>query len=125
MNESAAGVPSTPVDATLSAVSVTSVLLSWKPPPTSNTSCPPATYTITVTATSSSQHPVVINTTGATTSMTVPGLTQGLEYSFTVAGVDAGGRMGGKSLSSDAITIDSESPQTILLVHFLIRFCLH
>ena len=93
------------------------MLLSWKPPPPSNTSCPPATYTITVTATNSSQHPVVINTTGATTNMAVPDLTQGFEYSFIVAGVDAGGRIGEKSIFSDAIIIDSESLQFILLVH--------
>ena len=85
------------MDVSVITVSVTSVLLSWKPPPASNTSCPPDNYTITYIATSSPLDPIVINTTGATTNMTVPGLTQGLEYSFTVAGVDAGGRVGENS----------------------------
>ena len=108
LNEPAAGAPTAPVDVIPLALSVTSVLLSWNPPPTNDTSCPPITYAITITAVCSSLDPVVMNTTDATTNKTVPGLTQGVKYYFTVAGVDAGGRMGGKSVCSDAITIDSK-----------------
>ena len=109
MDEPAAGVPSAPVDVSASALSVTSVLLSWSPPPTGDTSCPPVTYTITITAANSSLNPQLINTTNTTTNKIVPVLTQGVKYYFTVAGVDAGGRMGEKSICSDAITFDSES----------------
>ena len=48
------------------------------------------------------------NTTTNTTNLTLSDLTQGAEYSFTVAGVDAGGRVGEKSVLAAAITFDSE-----------------
>ena len=85
------------------AISATSVLLSWSPPSKNDTSCPPTAYTITITAANSSLDPVVINITNSTTNKTVSGLTQGLEYSFTVAGVDAGGRVGENSTPSTII----------------------
>ena len=40
--------------------------------------------------------------------MTVSDLTQGAEYFFTVAGVDAGGRVGVHSVSSAIVKLDSE-----------------
>ena len=40
--------------------------------------------------------------------MTVSNLTQRAEYSFTVAGVDAEGRMGESSDSSTVVKLDSE-----------------
>ena len=40
--------------------------------------------------------------------MTVSDLTQGAEYSFTVAGVDVGGRVGERSVPVGTITFDSE-----------------
>ena len=40
--------------------------------------------------------------------MTLPGLTLGAQYSFTVAGVDAGGRVGDKSALAQVITFDSK-----------------
>ena len=39
--------------------------------------------------------------------MTVSDLTKGAEYFFTVAGVDAGGRVGEESVPSQLITFDS------------------
>ena len=86
----ATGVPNAPVDLTSSALSATSLLLSWSSPPTSDTSCPPATYSITIGPGSSPTNPVVINTKDAKTITIVSGLSQGLGYYFFVAGVDAG-----------------------------------
>ena len=40
--------------------------------------------------------------------MTVSDLTQGAEYSFTVAGIDTGGRVGEESMAAKAITLASE-----------------
>ena len=40
--------------------------------------------------------------------MTLCDLTQGAEYSFDVAGIDTGGRVGESSLSSEFITLDGE-----------------
>ena len=44
----------------------------------------------------------------------MPDLDQGMEYSFIVAGVDAGGRAGESSVPS-YITIDSEYEQTVIV----------
>ena len=62
-------------------------------------------YMITVTSASLSLDPIMMNTTYTTiaTNKTVSGLTQGLEYSFTVVGVDAGGRVGDSSTLSRII----------------------
>ena len=40
--------------------------------------------------------------------MTVPNLTQGAEYSFTVAGVYAKGGIGKKYMSAETVALDSE-----------------
>ena len=103
------------MNVSLLAVSVTSMLLMWSPPPTANCSCPPVTYFITVMNASLPLNPSVINTTYTTnvTNKTVYGLMQGMEYSFTVVGVDAGGRVGeiGVSLT---MNFDSERLMNIL-----------
>ena len=85
------------------------MLLSWSLPPTSNTNCPPVTYILTThTSNSLFVDSVVINTTNSTTiSKTVHNLTQGGEYTFSVAGVDAGGRVGENSVLS-SIVLDSK-----------------
>ena len=106
LTEPAAGAPSAPVDVSSSVVSANSVLLSWNPPPASDSSCPPATYTITITTAYFCLHQMVINTTDSTINRTLYGLTQGLEYFFTVAGVDAGERVGEYSATSN-ITMTS------------------
>ena len=48
------------------------------------------------------------NTATNTTIMTVSDLTQGAEYSFSVAGVDAKGGIGNKNMSAETVTLDSE-----------------
>ena len=98
MNEPAAGAPNAPVDVSTTAVSVTSVLLLWNSPPASNTNCPPVAYNIKITAACLCQDPIVINTTNNATNITVSGLTLGLEYFVTITGLDAGNRMGVKSV---------------------------
>ena len=40
--------------------------------------------------------------------MTVSDLTQGASYSFTVAGIDTEGRVGGDSVLAQVITLDSK-----------------
>ena len=99
------------MDVNSSAVSMASVLLSWSPPVSSDTSCPPATYTITVTA-SLFLDPAVMNTTDAVTNKAVSNLTQGQNYSFFVAGVDAGGRVGDNS-APFYLVFDSECGKMI------------
>lgn len=93
-----------------SAMSVSSVLLFWSPPLPNNTSCPPTTYIITISAGSLSLNLTVteFNSSDAPTSKTVTGLTQGLEYSFFVLGVDAGGRVGKKSMPVNMFILDGE-----------------
>ena len=88
------GVSSPPANLRLSALSMTSVLLEWDPPPTSNTSCPPTTYIVTIIDVTLLLNPVMASTTDHITSKIVDNLTQEMEYFFIVAGVDAGGRVG-------------------------------
>ena len=72
--------PSAPEDFTLSAMSVTSVLLCWNHPPASDTNCPPTNYVITITIVDlPSDHPEVIYASDHVTNMTVHNLTQDLE----------------------------------------------
>ena len=106
------------VNVGLLAVSVNSVLLMWSPPYT-NSSCPPVRYIIAVTSASLSMNPSVLNTTytANVTNKIVCGLVQGLEYSFTVTGVDAGGRLGENSAPS-TIIMDSQ-----FLVEALLLYC--
>ena len=93
-----------------SAMSMSSVLLSWSPPSPSNTSCPPTTYIITISAGSLSLNLTVMefNLSDVPTSKTVTGLTPGLEYSFFVLGVDSGGRVGKKSMPVSMFILDGE-----------------
>ena len=60
-------------------------------------------YNITITAANVFPDPLVIGTTDNATNKTVSDLAQGMEYSFTVAGVDAGGRVGENSAPSRTI----------------------
>ena len=112
MNNPTADTPSAPDDVTLSDVSANSVLLSWSPPLASDISCPPATYNLTAIEANFFLDPEVINTTNSTAiNKTMSNLTQGLEYSFSVAGVDAGGRVGKNSVPT-YIILDSEYKKT-------------
>ena len=46
--------------------------------------------------------------------MTVSDLTQGANYTFTVAGVDAGGRVGENSMQSKILTLDGKIDNTLI-----------
>ena len=97
--------PSAPLQPKFIAKSLTSVILSWIPP---NDSFCAASYTLNLTNVTEEKASYTYNTTTNTTSMTVSDLTQGAEYSFTVAGVDAEGREGENSNSSTIVKLDSE-----------------
>ena len=90
-------------------VSVNSVQIIWIPPPSTNSSCPPFAYIITIKTANLSLNSTLINTTNITNvaNKTVYDVAQGLWYSFTVAGVDAGGRVGDNSVPSQ-VNFDSE-----------------
>ena len=85
--------------------SLTSTVLSWTPPTESLCF---TSYVVLLTNITEGNASYTYYTTTNTTSMTVSDLTQGAEYSFTVAGVYAGGRVGEKSVLAKAVTFDSE-----------------
>ena len=97
--------PNEPQQPKISANSFTSAVLSWTSP--TDSLCV-TSYTITLTNITEENTLYVYNTTTNTTSMTVSDLTQGAEYSFTVAGVDTGGRVGEKSAASNPVMFSSE-----------------
>ena len=100
------GPPFAPSNPEFLAESLTSVVLSWTPP-TDFTCVTIYTVSFTCTNVTDGNASYSYNTTTNTTSMTVSDLTQGAEYSFTVAGIDTGGRMGEESASA-TIKLDSE-----------------
>ena len=86
--------------------SLSHIVLSW----TSPTDSPCITnYTIFLTNITEGDVVYIYNTTTNATSIVVSDLTQGAVYSFTVAGVDAGDRIGEKSVPSDVVTVDGEN----------------
>ena len=99
------GPPSAPLSPKFFPESLTSAILSWTPP---TQSLCVISYTITLTNITEGNVSYMYNTTINTTNITVSDLTQGVEYSFTVAGVDAGGRVGEDSMLAQAILFDSE-----------------
>ena len=52
--------------------------------------------------------------------MTVSDLTQGAEYSFSVAGVDAKGGIGKENMSAETFTLDSE--WKVVAINVWLRF---
>ena len=86
--------------------SLTSAFLSWTPP--NNSICVIISYTVSLINATEGNVSYVYNTTTNTTNVTVSGLTQGAEYSFTVAGIDTGGRVGESSVLAKFITLDGE-----------------
>ena len=98
------GPPSAPLSPSFSPQSLSSVVLSWTP---SDADCV-VKYIITLTNITEWNASYVYNTTINTTSMTVSDLTQGVEYSFTVAGIDEEGRVGEASASSERLTFDGK-----------------
>ena len=85
--------------------SLTSAILTWIPP--TDSLCV-TSYTLNLTNVTEENASYTYNTTANTTSMTVSNLTQGAEYSFTVAGIDAEGREGERSNSSSSGILESE-----------------
>ena len=77
-----------------------------------------SSYIITLINITEGNTSYTYNTITNTTNLTVSDLTQGAEYSFTVAGVDTGGRVGEKSVLAQAITFDSK----LVKVHCCYKF---
>ena len=97
--------PSAPQKLTFSATSLTSAVLSWNSP--AESLCV-TSYRVYLSNITEGYVSYAYDTATNTTSMTVTDLTQGAEYSFTVAGMDAGGRVGDISNSSNSVKLDSE-----------------
>ena len=97
--------PSSPLYPKIIAQSISSAVLTWTPP--THLLCV-SSYTITLINITEGNTSYTYNTTTNTTYLTVSDLTQGAEYSFTVAGVNAGGRVGNESVLAGMITFDSE-----------------
>ena len=83
-------------------ISLASVQMSWESP-SDQCNCV-ISYTITLTNVTEGNVSYIYNTTTNTTNMTVSDLIRGAEYFFTVAGVDTGGRVGEKGVSSNIIS---------------------
>ena len=88
----------------LFAQSFTSANLSWLPPIESFCI---TSYTVTLTNITEGNTSFIYNTTANTTSTTLSDLTEGAEYSYTVAAVDTGGRVGEESMAAKPLTLDS------------------
>ena len=101
-----ADLPSPPLSPEFFPQSLTSALLSWIPP--NNSICVIISYTVTLISVIEGNVPYVYNTTTNTTSMAVCDLTQEAMYSFTVAGIDTGGRVGESSVLAELVTLDGE-----------------
>ena len=65
-------------------------------------------YILTLTNVTEGNVSYAYNASSNATSLNVTDLNQGAEYSFTVAGVDAGNRIGEISAPSEFITTDSK-----------------
>ena len=111
--------PSPPSQPKFTPKSLTSAILSWIPP--TDSLCV-TIYTLNLTNVTEEDASYTYNTTTNTTSMTLSDLTQGAEYSFTVTGVDAEGRVGENSDSSTIVKLDSEC---LIKISILISTSLH
>ena len=98
------GDPSAPLSPSFTPQFLCSVLLSWTP---SDIDCV-VRYTIILTNITEGNTSYVYTTTTNATSTTLSDLTQGAQYSFTVAGVYAGGRVGNYSALSEILTLDGK-----------------
>ena len=103
--------PSAPLCPKFFPESLTSAVLSWISP--SDSLCV-TSYTITLNKVTQGNTSCIYNTTMNTTSLTVSDLTQGEEYSFIVAGIDVGGRVGENSVPSSVIMLNSKSSQKLI-----------
>ena len=111
--------PSAPMQPHFFPKTLKSATLSWTPP---NDSLCVSSYRIVVNNITKGNVLSPYNTITNTTSMTLSDLTQGADYSFTVAGVDAGGRVGEKSDLSNNVTLDSWSYKNLTS---LVCICIH
>ena len=108
--------PSAPLYPEFLAQSQSSALLIWTPP--TESMCV-SSYLITLINITEGNTSYTYNTTSNTTNLTVSDLTLGADYSFTVAGVDAEGRLGEKSALAGVITFDSEFVLSVITArHF-------
>ena len=103
-SSSSSGPPSAPLNPSFSPQSLSSVVLSWTP---NDADCV-IEYAIILTNLTEGNASYGYNTTTSTTSITVSDLTQGAEYSFSVAGIDGVGRVGEASVSSERLIIDGK-----------------
>ena len=85
--------------------SLTSATLSWT---ASNDSICVTGYIAILINVAEENVSQVHNVTANATNIIVSELTHGVEYSFTVAGVDTGGRVGKSSVSSESVILDSK-----------------
>ena len=97
--------PSAPSQPKFTPKSLTSAILSWILP---NDALCVASYTLNLINVTEENASYIFNSTTNTTSMAVFDLTQGAEYSFSVAGIDAEGRVGESSSSSSSVMLDSK-----------------
>ena len=101
-----AGPPSAPLELKVCPQALTSVVLSWLAP--SDSLCI-FSYIITIiNIYDEGNISYTYNTTFNTTSITLFNMTQKLDYVFTVAGVDSGGRIGKSIAFSEVITLDGK-----------------
>ena len=105
--------PSPPLSPKLFPQSLTSAVLSWTSP---NDSVCVISYIVSLINATEGNVLQVYNTTTHTNSKTVSNLTQGVEYSFIVAGIDRGGRVGEKSMSAEMITLESEWEKLMITI---------
>ena len=98
--------PSAPLEPKVLPQTLTSVVLSWLAP--SNPLCV-FSYIITIIYIYDEGNVLrIYNTTSTATSITLFNMTEKLDFMFTVAGIDSGGRIGQSSTFSEVIMLDGE-----------------
>ena len=116
------GPASSPMSLKFFPQSLTSAVISWTPP----IDCLCITnYVIYLTNITEGNKTYTYNITANITSMTVSDLTQGAEYSFTVAGVDAKDGIGKKNTLADTVTLDSELKVVTNKLMFGFKLCIY
>ena len=115
------GPPSSPMSLKFFPQSLTSAVVSWTPP---NDGFCITNYVIYLRNITEGNRAYTYNTTTNTTSMTVSELTQGAEYSFRVAGVDAKGGIGKTSVPAETVTFESELKAVTNKLMFTFKLCI-
>ena len=101
---------------------ITSAVFSWTPP---TESICISIYTVTLTNITEGNISYIYNTATNTTNMTVSDLTEGAEYLFTVAGVDAEGTVGEESVPSQTVRLQSQYLQKMKSNMNILQFSFH